>query len=299
MSEIRLFLQMNTEADNASFSLNKVKKLARYQRVLLAKREKRPKERERRKKDSTSGKPRVSPSVLSKKLLEDSCQYGPHICIDCSFSDQLSEKELTRLSIQLRRIYGRNKVSECPFPISLCSLSENSKLMEQCLRKNDGFLCYSFNITEDSVDLFVKSKPHLKRLIYLSPDAPEHLPLDGSVLPGTAFVVGGLVDECRKKSASLERAKALSVEAYRLPIPEVMERSGVGNAVQVLALNHVVDILLSYRETGDWEEAMVEVIPRRFGWKRRSKPDGSSEILEETLLNVLKIEDDSVPNVAN
>ena len=42
----------------------------------------------------------------------------------------------------------------------------------------------------------------------------------------------------------------------------------------VLAVNHVVEIMLKWLETGDWGEAFLSVIPKRKEAKLRVKKEG-------------------------
>ena len=45
----------------------------------------------------------------------------------------------------------------------------------------------------------------------------------------------------------------------------------------VLAVNHVVEIMLKWLETGDWGEAFLSVIPKRKDAKLRVKKEGGQE----------------------
>lgn len=45
----------------------------------------------------------------------------------------------------------------------------------------------------------------------------------------------------------------------------------------VLAVNHVVEIMLKWLETGDWGEAFLSVIPKRKEAKLRDKDGGGRD----------------------
>lgn len=49
----------------------------------------------------------------------------------------------------------------------------------------------------------------------------------------------------------------------------------------VLAVNHVVEIMLKWLETGDWGEAFLSVIPKRKEAKLREKEPGQENRLED------------------
>lgn len=76
----------------------------------------------------------------------------------------------------------------------------------------------------------------------------------------TAYVLGGLIDRTIIKNASLIRSRKLGVEARRLPIKQYMKNR------QVLNLDHVIMMVLKFRETNDWKAAFDYAAPKR--WKK-------------------------------
>lgn len=96
-----------------------------------------------------------------------------------------------------------------------------------------------------------------KKLIYLSPDA--QLPLE-NVDQNCAYILGGLIDRTILKYASLCRARDLGIQARKLPIKQFM-RSRV-----VLNLDHVILMVLKFRDCKDWKEAFDHAAPKR--WKK-------------------------------
>jgi len=98
-------------------------------------------------------------------------------------------------------------------------------------------------------------------VIFLSPDAEEPLlELD----EGAVYVIGGLVDYGRIRTASLTRARDLGAAAARLPLAEFAERLGGRLSCEVLALNQVFIALLEARSSGlDWAHAFACAVPLR------------------------------------
>lgn len=74
-------------------------------------------------------------------------------------------------------------------------------LVEKQLEK----MCYQYwTLKSHKDDIVDVAKSGGKKLVYLSPDAPD--PLE-TVEIDTAYVIGGLVDRTVKKNASLMRAR--------------------------------------------------------------------------------------------
>ncbi|KAG7497463.1 hypothetical protein JOB18_038056 [Solea senegalensis] len=177
--------------------------------------------------------------------------------------------EISRLAGQLRRVYGSNKKAARPFHLFLTDLREDSRLYRECIRKNDGFLSYMMEITDESfLDFFPT-----ETVVYLSPDAEQALEtMDAEKV----YVLGGLVDESIQKKLSFTRASELSVHTVRLPIDEYMvKKSNAKNFhSKILAVNQVFDILLTFCDTGSWTEALQAWFPQGKGYV--VAPDDSS-----------------------
>lgn len=101
-------------------------------------------------------------------------------------------------------------------------------------------------------------------IIYLSADSPNTLE---KLEPNTSYVIGGLVDRNREKLLCQRRAEEKNIRTAKLPIGEYMQMA----SRQVLATNHVVEIMSKWLETGDWGKAFMEVIPKRKGGQLKSE----------------------------
>lgn len=95
-------------------------------------------------------------------------------------------------------------------------------------------------------------------VVYLSADSPNIL---DRLEPNTSYVIGGLVDRNREKRLCQQRAEEKGIRTAKLPIGEYLQMA----SRQVLATNHVVEIMSKWLETGDWAEAFMAVIPKRKG----------------------------------
>lgn len=263
-------------------SKNAARKLARYERVVAARRAKRREKKLARKSRLAVAKQIGESCVQSisgmfqkpnRRLQEESANHNtsassenvaPCVCIDMGHTDSMSDKELNKLSSQLRRLYGSNRHSSTPLKLYFTHFPSSCRLYQICVEKHQGFERYSVEMRSEShVKLFPKES-----LLYLSPDAPDALPTT-PLSADTVYIIGGLVDETVHKNISLSSARAEGIQCKQLPIDELMERSG-GTGCKILTVNQVFDILLGVHETqGDWADSMAKVIPKRTGLRRK------------------------------
>jgi tRNA (guanine9-N1)-methyltransferase len=110
----------------------------------------------------------------------------------------------------------------------------------------------------------VNSPNQTPSIIYLSSDSPHTLE---KLSPYTSYIIGGIVDKNRHKGLCYKRACERGIPTAKLPIGEYMTMQ----SRSVLAINHVVEIMLKWLETGDWGEAFLSVIPKRKEAKLKSK----------------------------
>jgi tRNA (guanine9-N1)-methyltransferase len=113
----------------------------------------------------------------------------------------------------------------------------------------------------------LKAEP---QIVYLSSDSPDTLT---SLSPNTSYIIGGIVDKNRHKGLCYKRACELGIPTAKLPIGEYMTMQ----SRSVLAINHVVEIMLKWLETGDWGEAFLSVIPKR----KEAKLKNSNQVKKE------------------
>ncbi|XP_068443835.1 tRNA methyltransferase 10 homolog B [Clinocottus analis] len=254
----------------APFSKNVLRKQRRWERQLAAKKSKRREAKQRRKLNraqelaASADNPQFTKRVLkaiTKERLAEAQSTGLKLCVDLSMTDLMSDKEVSRLAGQLRRLYGSNKKATRPLHLLLTDLRKDSRLYRECLRMNEGFLNYMMDITEEScLDLFPP-----ETVVYLTPDAEEAL---ATVEADKVYVLGGLVDESVQKKLSLSRARELSVHTARLPIDEYMVKKNNAKNFhsKILAVNQVFDILLTFCDTGSWTEALQAWFPLGKGY---------------------------------
>lgn len=195
------------------------------------------------------------------------------IAIDCSFQHLLREREIASLAQQLRYCYSYNKNSATPCLVTVTSVNGLTRTL---LEKEVGCSTWhqrGFTCTEWSLEDYFSE--HQSSLVYLTSDSAtilEHLEDD------KIYVIGGIVDRNRLKGIALARAtQELGVATAKLPLDEHL--SETMPSTQVLACNHVFDILIKYREFGnDWAKALQFVLPPRKGAKIQENKVKKDEI---------------------
>uniref|UniRef100_A0A8C5LUQ5 tRNA methyltransferase 10 homolog B n=1 Tax=Leptobrachium leishanense TaxID=445787 RepID=A0A8C5LUQ5_9ANUR len=259
-------------------SKNVLRKQRHWEKIVTAKKSKRKLEKEKRKaKQAESANAGISQQLHSKRFLKaitkervlGAKDSGTRLCIDLSMTEHMSRKEISRLAAQIRRLYGSNKKAAQPFWLYLTGFMEHSLLYNECVRMNDGFVNYIFNRTENSfLDLF-----SLETMVYLTPDSDTVLE---DVDPKKVYVLGGLVDESIQKKLTYHKAIENNLQTARLPIREYMVKNvNIKNFhSEILAINQVFDVLVTYRETQSWPDALKAGVPPGKGFLLRDKLAG-------------------------
>lgn len=248
----------------SSLSKNQMKKDARLSRIEENKLRKRKLEKEKQKE---RGRLKRQGGALSKRdarnvqlaNLRQAMLTGPKICVDLQFEALMSDKELVHLASQLRRVYSSNKASNAPHHLYFVNLNKEGKCYQTCCNKNDGFEDYLVDMKqEDLLNVFEKDS-----LVYLTPDS-ENVIMEFD--DEKVYVIGGLVDDSVKKDQSSSYAKSVGIKTGRLPIQEFLARGEKGNFKKILTINQVFDIILKWKETGDWNEALCVGVPPKTGF---------------------------------
>ncbi|KAG8184163.1 hypothetical protein JTE90_010205 [Oedothorax gibbosus] len=263
--------------DKESMSKKQLRRARHHERVVACMKEKRKLKKMRRKQKMAESQPQQTPiceqdksekkksitkkekKMLIRERLLEAQGTAPKVCINLGFTSLMESKELSRLSSQLRRLYGSNRQSSSPLDLYFCNLSPSDALYQICLEKNDGFSSYVVQMTPDSPeDLF-----DLEDIVYLSPDSENVLETLSSK---KVYVIGGIVDGIPRKDLCLNHAKSFNIQSARLPISEYLVPYSNNPGTTVLTVNQVFDILLKYYEANDWTEALATHVPPRKGY---------------------------------
>ncbi|XP_076065717.1 tRNA methyltransferase 10 homolog B-like [Oratosquilla oratoria] len=269
LKDISELHNQNLSGDNTSVSKNRLRKQQRYEQILATKKEKRKDEKRRKKErkaleiENRKADIRISKKQekeLTRTRLKNALVNGIVIAIDLQFVELMTQKEKTRLALQLGRVYGSNKKFLHPAHIHFVNLREDSTFYQLCCAKNEGFQDYIVSRSEFSVTQLFQSKD----IVYLSPDAQNVLT---GIDVNKVYVIGGLVDETVKKQQSFTFARNESIPSARLPIKEILVKGDSGTFNTILTINQVFDILMTYLDFQDWRLAMLKHVPVRKGFQ--------------------------------
>jgi tRNA (guanine9-N1)-methyltransferase len=249
----------------------------------------------------------IDPSTLFKRAPKKVDVLVPiSLIIDCDFEEYMADSELVSLSSQITRSYSDNRNAQ--YQTHLYCSSWRGKLDERFRTVLHGHHTRWHNFHVVQGDFIVASREATERMegrsggtmialirptfnngteieqeesdsrpipnaepdsssensniVYLSSESPHTL---DRLEANTCYIIGGLVDKNREKGLCYKRARAKGIRTAKLPIGQYM----VMQSRQVLATNHVVEIMLRWLECGDWGEAFLKVIPKRKGGRLR------------------------------
>ncbi|PYI07847.1 hypothetical protein BO78DRAFT_396191 [Aspergillus sclerotiicarbonarius CBS 121057] len=219
------------------------------------------------------------------------------LVIDCGYDELMLEKERISLGSQITRSYSDNSRSEYRSHLVFSSFNKqlkerfDTKLNKHYLNwKGVRILSDDFaQVAEMAKEWMVvpaggkfegvfadktDSTPEDGEVVYLSSDSPNTLT---ELKPFSTYIIGGLVDKNRHKGICYKQAVEKGIKTAKLPIGDYIQMA----SRQVLATNHVVEIMLKWLELGDWGRAFLAVIPQRKGGTLKESAWGQSENAEE------------------
>ena len=180
------------------------------------------------------------------------CAAGQRIVIDCEFGHLMHDREHVSLVQQIMYCYGRNKrVREAPCGLHLTGVDAGFR---RRLTRISGFDNWIGCTTTDRpyIRTFDKSS-----LVYLTADSPLTVE---TLDPSKTYIIGGIVDRNRHKNLTMNKAAAQGIATANLPIRGHLERL---NCSDVLTVDQVFALLISYMDQGDWGVAVESSVPQR------------------------------------
>ncbi|XP_028999265.1 tRNA methyltransferase 10 homolog C [Betta splendens] len=211
-------------------------------------------------------------SSLDKLLAWRSAQamlFDQPLVFDMSYDVNMSKRELENTVSQLMEVEGCNRRATEPFHLHFCNLQPDGAYMRELLKRYSSETWDRLLITSSDrqhVDLFP-----CDQLVYLTADSPNVLrTFDHSKV----YIIGAIVDRSIQPGLSLANAKRLKLATARLPLDEFL-RWGTG--AKNLTLDQMMRIMLTLKETGNWDEALKQVPTRKHDGFHKHQPQKISE----------------------
>ncbi|KAM9033151.1 tRNA methyltransferase 10 homolog C [Sarcophilus harrisii] len=181
--------------------------------------------------------------------------FGQPLVFDMAYENFMPERDLKNTVCQLLESEGANRKDIDPFHIYFCNLRVDSPYHKELLnRYKEKWNELLLTATEKShVDVFPK-----ERLIYLTADSPNVMT---TFRHDKIYIIGSFVDKCSQPRVSYANAKRLNLASERLPLDQYLQWE-LGN--KNLTLDQMMRILLTLKNTGDWEKALKFVPSRKY-----------------------------------
>ncbi|XP_010733717.1 tRNA methyltransferase 10 homolog C [Larimichthys crocea] len=194
---------------------------------------------------------------LDKVLAWRSAQamvFGQPLVYDLSYESNMLRRDVENTVSQLMDVEAYNRRATDPFHLHFCNLQPDGTYRQELLRRYGKEAWDRLLITSTDrqhVDVFPR-----EQLVYLTADSPNVLrKFDHSKV----YIIGALVDRSIQSGLSLANAKRLKLATARLPLNEFLHwEMGAKN----LTLDQMFRIMLTLKETGNWEEAL-QFVPKR------------------------------------
>ncbi|KAM6943574.1 tRNA methyltransferase 10 homolog C [Xenentodon cancila] len=194
---------------------------------------------------------------LDKLLAWRSAQamlFDQPLVFDMSYESNMSRREIENTVSQLLEVEGCNRRATEPFHLHFCNLQPDAPYKQELVKRYSAETWDRLLVTSTErqhIDLFPR-----EQLVYLTADSPNVLrTFDHSKV----YIIGALVDRSIQSGLSLANAKRLKLATARLPLDEYLHwEVGAKN----LTLDQMIRIMLTIKDTGNWEEAL-KFVPKR------------------------------------
>ncbi|ANQ08299.1 tRNA m(1)G methyltransferase [Plasmodium coatneyi] len=186
-----------------------------------------------------------------QEFLMKAYNEGYKICYNCSFLNQMGEKEVSSLAKQVFLGYHYMIKEQLPVQFHFTSLTSNDEFYTQ-LREKYSLGKWRVHIhSEDYWDLFPREK-----IVVLSPDAQEELT---EVRDDEVYIISALVDRSVSKNLSFSQASLHNLVTKKLPMEKYFKKK----KSNVLNVNTVVEILISFLKNKNWMKVFKECVPQK------------------------------------
>lgn len=194
------------------------------------------------------------------------------VVFDLSFDGIMVNRETSSLCSQIMRCYAANRRAEKPFNLEVSALAGGVAERFQFMYPEHTRWDMSFS-AEHFLSTHATNK---ENIVYLTPDTDCVLE---SIESDKIYIIGGIVDKNRFKGKTSQTAQELGLKTARLPVPEFIDLK----TSPVLTIFHVLEIMLKFKECGDWKQSLEAFVPRR-NFKKPEGQESDDETAEEEQL---------------
>lgn len=182
-------------------------------------------------------------------------EIGEHkIVLDCAYDSLMLDHVSRYAAEEIRECFKINQKNMHPFDMHICVSDLESTTLMHLENRLPKLLQASFPVdihTKSVADLFPPEK-----LIYLTSYSQNVL---DKYDQNDIYVIGGAIEKCIPKPASLNRAKELGIRTAKLPLDRYLNW---GMRKKQLRLDDITQILLDFRSTRDWKRSFLSITNR-------------------------------------
>ncbi|KAI9324525.1 guanine-9--methyltransferase domain-containing protein 2-like protein [Obelidium mucronatum] len=256
-------------ADAAPLSRNALKRQRKEEAWLAGAEERKKMRKEKKKERKEKDREKETNTGRPPKIDKDRPTSSVRIVIDCDFEqpeNKMNPAEVKSMAKQLNRSYAQNRRAMIPAQLSFCGLGP--ELKDSMDKSQKDWKQWKVEISEKNL---LDAIPDKDNIVYLTADSPTILE---DLEDTKAYIIGGIVDRNRYKNLCFKRAEAAGLKTAQLPIGEYIQMA----SRKVLTVNQVVEIMVKYLETKDWQASFLHVIPqRKINPKDNKKVDGDND----------------------
>lgn len=190
-------------------------------------------------------------------------RFGQPLLFDMSYESHMTRREIQNTVSQLIELEGFNRRAVEPFHLHYCNLNPEGAYHKELVRRYSAEKWENILITtspQPHIDMFPR-----EQLVYLTADSPRVL---RTFDHNKVYIIGALVDRANLPGVSLANAKRLKLTTARLPLDEYLHW---GCGAKNLTLDQMFHILMTIKETGNWEEALKSVPQRKHSGLHTTK----------------------------
>lgn len=202
--------------------------------------------------------------------------FGHKIVVDCTYEQQLTDLERSKIAKGLKSVYSENRLHRKPLDLHLCGVQSNSAVFQN-LSSQIPNLFEKSSLTKVHGECFSELFPR-ERLVMLTPDSDTVFEYD----PHAIYVVGGIVDIGHNEPLTLAKAKRLGIRTARFPLDNLRMKAG---DTRELTMSTSIDIIRECQLNDDIQKVIgkcVKLKSQRIEEQKRRQADADADLDEET-----------------